>query len=183
MTSKLRIAAVVALLLALPGCAGRPDSKPSWSEAPDVDVAGYSTFGWADRGGKAPVTILDNQIRHAVRAQLTEKGYVESSDDPDFLVGHETIEQETVKQGSPVRIGFGVGSIGGNVGGSVGTSVDVGEKGGLERQMRITIRALNQDNRNEEWVGTTGSVEERPEEDDVERAVAGVMKGFPDKRL
>ncbi|MEQ8859131.1 MAG: DUF4136 domain-containing protein [Pseudomonadales bacterium] len=181
MIKTLRLATVASLLVSLLGCAGGEGSKPRWSEAPEIDVAGYSTFGWSDRTGKPPVTILDNQIRNAVRAELVAKGYVESSDAPDFLVHHEPVEQETVKQGSPVRIGIGIGTRSGNVGGSVGTSVDVGEKDQVVQQMRVSIRATTPDER-EAWIGTTAVMAERPDEETVDRAIAGVMKGFPDRR-
>lgn len=182
MSNSLRIAALAALLVSLLGCAGGEQSRPRWSEAPGVDVAGHTTFGWEDRTGKPPVTIVDNAIRDAIRARLVAKGYVESSADPDFLIHHEAIEQESVSQGSPVRLGIGIGTRSGNVGGSVGTSVDVGEKNNVTQQLRVTIRAIDPDDEREEWVGTTAAMPGQPDPKAVDRAVAGVMKGFPDKR-
>ena len=181
MITKLRFATASAMLILI-GCAAGPDSSPQWAKAPDIDVAGYATFGWADRDGKPPVTILDSQIREAIRAELTAKGYVESSQSPDFLVGHEAVEQEFTRQGSPVRIGVGVGTGGGNVGGRVGTSVGVGERNRVTRQLRVTIRALDREDQREAWVGTTPALAERPDESAIDRAVAGVMKGFPERR-
>lgn len=170
------------MLLLLLGCAGGGASKPRWSQAPDIDVAGYSTFAWSDRSGKPPVTILDNQIRAAIRTHLTEKGYVESTDNPDFLVHHEAVEASTVSQGSPVRIGVGIGTGRGPVGGSVGTSVGVGGGERVNNQFRITIRALAEADKREAWVGSTAAIGEQPEQGAIDRAVAGVMKGFPDRR-
>lgn len=182
MFSNLRIAAITLLLAAIAGCAGSStESKPRWVEAPDADIPAYSTFGWADRSGEPPVTILDNQIRNAIRARLLTKGYVESSETPDFLVGHETFEHDTVQQGSPVRIGIGVGSWGRNVGGSVGTSVDVGDKDKVVQELRVTIRALDPDDSREVWIGTTAPMSAQPDEATVSKTVGDVMKEFPEK--
>lgn len=182
MTNNFQLVIAFTVLLSLLGCAAGEGSRPRSAQATDIDVSAYSSFGWQDRGGHAPVTILDNQIRTAIRAGLTAKGYVESLDDPDFLVSHETVEQETVKQGSPVRIGIGVGSWGGNVGGSVGTSVDVGERDRVQDQIRVTVRAVDAGEQREAWVGSTGALSVPMEGDAVDRAVTGLMKQFPDKR-
>lgn len=181
MLTRLRHAAVPALLLVLTACAADPGARPRWNQSPDADLGARASFGWADRAGQPPVTILDNQIRDAVRAGLLDKGYVESSDEPDFLVAHETVEQETLEQGSPVRIGIGLGSRGGNVGASVGTSMDVGTGERLKRRMVILIRALEPEDRREAWVGTTAAVPERPDGRAIDRAVSGVLRGFPNR--
>lgn len=167
------------MLIAVLGCAGSPDAKPRWVEAAGSNISGYETFGWLDRSGQPPVTILDNQIRDAIRADLLQKGYVETDRSPDFRVGHETFEAAAVKQGNPVRIGIGVGSWGGNVGGSVGTSVDVGDKEKVVQQLSVTIRAVDPDDDREVWIGTTAPMGDRPDAATVSKTVAGVMKGFP----
>lgn len=182
MITRLCLAAGAVLLLSVLGCASDPGAKPQWATSDEIDVAGLDTFGWADRGGKPPVTILDNEIRDAIRAQLTEKGYVESAESPDFLVSHETVEREAVEQGNPVRIGIGIGTWGGNVGGSVGTSVDVGEGDRVRQQLRIAVRALEAEDRREAWVGITAPLEPQPEAPAIDEAVAELMKEFPDRR-
>lgn len=174
--------ATAALLFALIGCAGGPDARPSWTEAADADLAGYERFGWLDPSGKPPVTILDNSIRDAIRAGLIARGYVESADAPDFQIDHETVEQESMAQGNPVRIGIGLGTRSGNVGGSVGTSVGVGGENRVQRRMVITIRAVEPGSRREAWVGSTAALDERPDAATIERAVAGLLKGFPPRR-
>jgi hypothetical protein len=178
---KLPLAAMAALLLALIGCAGA-ESKPQWTQAPDNKLAGHATFYWADRGGKPPVTILDNRIRSVLRNELTAKGYVEAEDDPDFLVSHETLERESARNGSPVRIGIGVGTRSGNVGGSVGTSVDVGDGSGPRQQLRVAVRALEPTDRREAWVGETAALAPQPEERALQRALGELMNGFPERQ-
>ena len=172
---------MAALLLALQGCAGA-DTKPQWTQAPDIRLADYATFGWDDRSDSPPVTILDNRIRTALRDELTAKGYIETQDDPDFLVSHETVERESAQSGSPVRIGIGLGTRSGNVGGSVGTSVAVGEPGGPRQQLRVAVRAIEPADRRDAWVGETAALEPQPEEGALERAISGLMKGFPERQ-
>jgi len=182
MNASLRSVAIFALLLSMVGCAGNAQPKPQWSAAADVDIAAYSTFGWADGTHGPPVALLDNQVRDAVRAELQKKGYTEAAAAPDFLVDHESIEQETVQPANPVRIGIGVGSWGGHVGGSVGTSVGVGGKESVRQENRVTIRAVDPKLNREVWAGTTTTLDERPDANAVNQAVAGVMRGFPARR-
>jgi hypothetical protein len=180
MITPLRIAALSLSLMLAVGCASSTDSKPTWTQAPEADIAGYTTFGWEE--DEAPATILDNQIRNAIRSDLVTKGYVESSDAPDFLIDHEAVEHDAVERGNPVRIGVGVGSWGGHVGGSVGTSVDVGDKDKVVQQLRLTIRAVDPDERREVWVGTTAPMNERPDASAVANAIGALLKEFPAKR-
>lgn len=182
MNSRLYVVSILTLAISLLGCAGSSGPKPDWETAPDVDISAYSTFAWADGSRGPPVAILDNQVRSAIRAQLLQKGYVETADAADFIVRHETIESETVKQSNPVTIGIGIGSWGRNVGGSVGTSVGVGGKEENLQHNRVTIRALATESDREVWVGITTTLEERPDAPAIDRAIAGVMQGFPDKR-
>ena len=173
----------ILLLLSAVGCAGSSQPKPDWQSAPDADIPVNSTFGWSDSARAEPVAILDRQIRDALRSQLIGKGYVESSDVPDFVVSYEAIEFEAVKQANPVRIGVGLGTFGGNVGGSVGTSTDVGGKTKVLQQNGVVIRAVDPESRREIWIGTTTSFDERPDAAVVDKAVAGVMEGFPVRRI
>lgn len=168
-----------AILLTLFGCAGDPSSKPVWVAASDVDFTTLDTFGW--QSGATPATIIDTEIRSAIRSALTTKGYQETTADPDFLVAHETVERDAIKQGNPVRIGIGVGSWGGNVGGSVGTSVDVGEKDKMIQELRIAIHMLDSAGEREIWTGTSGAMPERPVAEAVAAAVAELLEAFPSK--
>ena len=179
----LRTLLTLPLLLLFVGCTGGAQPKPDWHSVPDVNIPAYSTFGWSDPARAAPVAILDTQVRDALRAELLKKGYTESTDAPDFLVNYETMEFESAKQSNPVRIGIGVGSWGGNVGGSVGTSTDVGGGTKVLQQNRVVIRALDQDGGREIWIGTTTTFEEHPDTRIVDKAIAGVMQGFPGRKV
>ena len=168
-----------AILLTLMGCASAPENKPVWVAASDVDFAALNTFGWEN--GMAPATIIDTEIRSAIRNELTAKGYQEATINPDFLIAHETLERDAIKQGNPVRIGIGVGSWGGNVGGRVGTSVDVGEKDKMVHELRIAIHMLDASGEREIWTGTSGAMPERPVAEAISMAVSALLEAFPDK--
>lgn len=173
---------IAALLFLLLGCAAGGGPKPEWATAPDADIAGLAQFGWGDAAGSRPLTVFETQVRNAVRAALLEKGYVESADAPDFLIGYEAVEYESTTRSPPVSIGIGVGSWGGNVGGSVGTSVGLGGKTTEHLQQRLTLRAVDAARTAELWIGTTGVLTEQPDAAAIERAVAAVMRGFPARR-
>lgn len=168
-----------AILLTLLGCASGSNEKPVWVAASDVDFTVLETFGWENSA--TPGTIIDTEIRSAIGKELTAKGYQEVAANPDFLVTHETLERDAIKQGNPVRIGIGVGSWGGNVGGSVGTSVDVGEKDKMVHELRIAIHMLDAAGEREIWTGTSGAMPERPVAEAVNAAVSELLEAFPDE--
>lgn len=180
MSSRLRLASVLVVLLAALGCAGLGRPKPEWSTAPDVDFASLSTYAWVDRRGETQ-TVLTSQIRSALAAELQDKGYEHSPDAPDFLIEHEVVEHDRGRSSSPVRIGIGIGTWGRHVGGSVGTSVPVGG-GDPGQSYRLMIRAIEPDPRRELWVGGTTSFELPADAQVIDRAVSGAMRGFPGTR-
>ena len=175
-----RTSLFAAAVLTLIGCSSAPSDKPVWVAASDVDFTTLDTFGWENSA--TPGTIIDTEIRSAIRNELTAKGYHEATSNPDFLVSHETLERDAIKQGNPVRIGIGVGSWGGNVGGSVGTSVDVGEKDKMVHELRIAVRMLDASGEREIWTGTSGSMPERPVAEAVSTAVGEFTRSLPNRR-
>ena len=174
---QLRHALCSVVLLVVFGCASNPSAKPVWVAASDVDFTTLETFGWDS--DVEPATIVDTEIRAAIRKVLTAKGYRESDSNPAFRVSHETLERDAIKQGNPVRIGIGVGSWGGNVGGSVGTSVDVGEKDRMIHELRIAVRMLDSTGEREIWSGTTGAMPERPVAEAVSGAISELLEVYP----
>ena len=175
-----RALGALAVVYAAVGCAGIGGPKAEWATAPDVDLGAFSTFDWADGSRDTPQTILDSRVRDALRDELVTKGYEQSSDAPDFLIGYETVEHERGQRSSPLTIGIGVGTWGSRVGGRVGTTVGVGG-GEADLRYRLAIRALEADGSRELWVGATSTFELPPEERAIDRAVSGVMRGFPDR--
>ena len=148
-----------------------------------ADIAAYATFGWIDEFSAAPKTILDQQISNALRNGLRTRGYLETSDMPDFRVGYETIELETTERSNPVRIGFGVGSWGGSSGGSVGSSVDVGGGEEVLLQHQLVVQLVDSRTDEEVWIGTTATFEQHAGAGAIDSVVAELLEGVPSKRL
>lgn len=177
-----RFFAALTLLVFLPGCAGSGQPRPVWTSAPDADVAEFSTFRLAEAAQGQPASVLDTQVRNALRAQLLAKGYEESEDEAGLLVEFQPVAYEEQPGSSPVTIGIGMGSWGRNVGGSVGTSIPVGGRSDDRITHRLAIRAVDIANERELWIGTTTTVDRGSDTRDIDRAVAGVMRGFPSRQ-
>lgn len=180
MNLPVRAITLCVLVPVLAACAGLNRPKPEWSTAPDADLASASTFGWSSGSGGSPQTVLLSHARNALTRELQRRGYRESAEAPDFLVSYELVEHERGQRSSPVRIGIGVGTWGRRVGGSVGTSVPIGSAETGE-SYRLVIRALEPDRSRELWIGATTSFEVPADAPEIDRAVAGVMRGFPDR--
>lgn len=173
------IAAALTVLLA--GCASAPPEPESMRD-PQADFASYRTFGWlkeSDGTADAPLRMLDGNIRAAIAAELSRRGYVEApaGTAPDLRIGWQTARAEKLEN-NPVRVGIGMGSWGGNFGGSVSMgspSVRSYQEGTL------VIHAVDARRNAEVWQGrvsrkiTKGSVEPAL----VSQAVAAAMKDFP----
>lgn len=177
-----RFLAALALLVFLAGCAGSGQPEPVWTSAPDADVSVFSTFRLPKASQGQPASILDTQVRAALREQLLAKGYVESQDEADLLVEYQPVAYEETPGSSPVTIGIGMGTWRRNVGGSVGTSIPVGGRSDDRISHRLAIRAIDTVNERELWIGTTTTVDRGADAGDIDRAVAGVMRGFPARR-
>jgi Domain of unknown function (DUF4136) len=185
MNMSIQRSVVIMLLSPLLGCASSAPPAPESMTAPGADIPAFVSFGWPEGSGNpAAETMLDANVRNAIRAQLVQKGYVEAAEQPDFRVSYQTTPFETEKKSNPIRIGIGVGTWGGNVGGGVGTSMDVGSTGGqVTQNIRLTIRAVEQKANKEVWIGTTTeNIKQGLDAGAVDTAVAGTMKGFPPKR-
>jgi hypothetical protein len=92
---QLRRAAMAVVTVVTVGCA----SIHTRSEvAPETNLGRYRTFGWLPPfNGEEPLTIVDQQVRGALRKQLMQKGLVEATGGPpDFLVGYHVIQERKV---------------------------------------------------------------------------------------
>ncbi|MDH5255555.1 MAG: DUF4136 domain-containing protein [Gammaproteobacteria bacterium] len=181
MLNRTALLLALALFVAVAGCATAPAPRHESQAAPGVHLAGYGTFSLAspagDAGGDPPLRILDANIRDAIRAEMTRRGYREDDGNPDLRIDYETAAQDKVRS-SPVRFGVGMGSWGGNVGGSVsmGTpSIESYQEGQLV--IHVADAAKNQ----EVWYGTVSGQVDRQKLDAVAvaRAVALAMESFP----
>lgn len=180
MRRMLRGVAVVALALVAVACATPSPQPPASMRDPTVDFAKFKTFGWvsASTAGSEPaVTLLDQNIRAAIAAELNARGYLAATEKPDLLIAYETASAQKIEN-NPVRVGIGIGSWGGNVGGSINVgspSVRNYQEGSL------VIHAVDPARNAEVWQGqvagklTKGSTEASA----IRTAVARAMKDFP----
>ncbi|MCL4791486.1 MAG: DUF4136 domain-containing protein [Gammaproteobacteria bacterium] len=168
---------LVALLAA---CTTPPPPDHQSQTAPDADFSRYSSFGWQAAPASTadqPMRLLDTNIRNAIRAEMTRRGYAETEAKPDLRVAWETAADERVKS-NPFRIGIGLGSFGSNVGGSV----NVGSPSVQSyREGRLIIHVVDAAANRELWFGSiAGSIEKsRLDADAVARAVALAMQDLP----
>ena len=87
--------AVLLVTFAVVGCA----SIGIHSEvAPETNLAAYHTYAWLSDGDKkGPESIIDQQVRGALRNELARKGLVEATGhSPDFLVGYHVLREHKV---------------------------------------------------------------------------------------
>ncbi len=148
---------------------------------PTADFASYRSYGWTPAGGvgdaDGPLLLLDKNIRTAIAAEMTRRGYVEDQANPDLRISYETASAEKVEN-NPVRVGIGVGSWGGNVGGSV----NVGSPSLRNyREGTLVIHVIDAGRNAEVWQGsvsgrlTKGSTEPAA----ITTAVSTAMRDFP----
>lgn len=169
------------LVVSLAGCATTSAPEHQSQSDPGTNLAAYRTFGWKSAAGEGvsdePMRMLDVNIRNAIRAELTKRGYTEAEADPQFLVAYDTAAQEKVKS-SPFRIGIGLGSFGSSGGGGV----NVGSSGVQSYQEgTLVIHVLDAKANKEVWYGTvSGKVDKKGlDADAVARVVAIAMQDFP----
>lgn len=171
----------IPFLVVLAGCTTPAPPRHESQAAPGVNLAGYRTYSLRPSpGGTAadtPLRMLDVNIRDAIRAEMTRRGFEEEEGQPDLHIDYETAAADKVRS-SPVRFGIGMGSFGGNVGGSVsmGTpSVESYQEG------RLVIHVADAARNQEVWYGTvTGKVDrQKLDAAAVARVVALAMEDFP----
>ncbi len=164
----------------LTACATSVPPERHSQTAPDANFAVYQTFGWQPPPPGAidePMRLLDSNIRTAIRAEMTRRGYTETEDQPQLRVAYESAADERIKS-SPFQIGIGLGSFGSNMGGSV----NVGSPSVQNyREGRLVIHVLDAAANRELWFGSiAGSMGKGSlDADMVARAVTLAMQDFP----
>ncbi|MGI9247247.1 MAG: DUF4136 domain-containing protein [Steroidobacteraceae bacterium] len=150
---------------------------------PQANFSAYRTFGWtgplSPSAADAPLRLLDGNLRGAIAAEMTRRGYAEAvaGTTPDLRLAYETASTDKIEN-NPVRVGIGVGSWGGNFGGSV----NVGSPSVRNyKEGTLVVHAIDAARNAEVWQGrvsgklTKGSLEPAA----IQQAVATVMKDFP----
>lgn len=164
------------------GCASTPPQPESMRD-PQADFNAYRTFGWeTDESTNAsgqPVSIVDSNIRAAITAEMTRKGYTAAAagTTPDLRVAYETAKAEKVKS-SPFRIGVGMGSYGSSGGAGVGVSSS-GVKNVLEGT--LVVHVIDPVRKAEVWWGRASRELGKSGADPavVQSAVADALRGLP----
>lgn len=168
------------LVVLLAGCTTPTPPDHQSQTAPDANFAAYRTFGWQPppaASSDEPLRLLDTNIRTAIRAEMTKRGYTEVQDEPQLRVAYETAADDKLKS-SPFRIGIGLGSFGSNMGGSV----NVGSPSVQSyREGRLIIHVVDAAANRELWYGSiAGSMGKgKLDADAVARAVALAMQDLP----
>ncbi len=171
---------VLILIMLLAGCTSPPPPDHQSQTAPDANFAAYRTFGWQPppaASSDEPLRLLDTNIRTAIGAEMTKRGYTEVQDNPQLRIAYETAADERLKS-SPFRIGIGLGSFGSNIGGSV----NVGSPSVQSyREGRLIIHVVDAAANRELWYGSIAGTMEKGklDADAVARAVALAMQDFP----
>ena len=173
------IAALLAVTLAA-GCASAPPQPQSMRD-PDANFAGFATFGWepdrAADGTRRPLSLLDQNIRTAIAAEMQRRGYAYADENPDLRIAFQAASAQKIES-SPVRVGVGMGSWGGNVGSSVGVS-----SSGVRnyREGTLVVRAIDAGRNAEVWQGSIAARlgKESVGQAAVTAAVQSVMRDFP----
>jgi hypothetical protein len=168
--------------MSLAGCASSP-TQPQSMLNPEADFGSYKTFGWeTDESTNAsgqPVSIVDSNIRAAITAEMTRKGYAvaPAGTTPDLRVAYETAKAEKVKS-SPFRIGVGVGSYGSSGGAGVGVSSS-GVQNVLEGT--LVVHVIDPARKAEVWWGRATHELGKKGADPavVQGAVADALRGLP----
>lgn len=180
MRMKYSRALILTLIALLAACTSPPPPEHESQIAPGANFAAYRTFGWQPRPAASsdePLLLLDTNIRTAISAEMTKRGYTEVQDDPQLWVTYETAADERVKS-NPFQIGIGLGSFGSNMGGSV----NVGSPSVQSyREGRLIIHVVDAAANRELWFGSiAGSMEKgKLDADAVARAVALAMQDLP----
>ena len=90
----MRKGSLLAMLALFTGCASM---RVHSQVAPQADLGHYQTFSWLPPSGKGPETILDQQVRAVLRAELTQDGLREApAGAADFLVDYHVLQEHNI---------------------------------------------------------------------------------------
>lgn len=179
MAQSFTLTTILVLLAGLTACAGSPPRQES-QIAPTANLSAYRTFGWkrvGDAATEEPMRIVDANIRTAIRAEFTRRGYQEVESNAEILLTYDSEAQEKLKS-SPFRIGIGVGSFGSNVGGSVNVGTPSVQS---INEGRLSIHVIDAAENREVWVGTVEKrIDKKPlDAAGVAQLVALALQDFP----
>ena len=176
----IRYVVMIGVVIAAIGCAGLSVDA---DYDPTVDFTKLKTYDWsATKTDPSIDEFVEKRVRSAVDSQLQAKGYVLSSENPDFLVSMALATRTTtagsVGVGASVGIPIGMGSV--SVGG--GKSAPRVKKEGT-----LVLDFVDPASRSAIWKGTAeaairDSVPPEEQQKRINRVVSEVLAQFPPKK-
>jgi hypothetical protein len=101
------LAALAALAAAAAGCATRPGVRTD--QAAGSDLKSYRSFAFYDSSANPPyMSLLEQHLRHAARAQLERQHYRYDERDPDLRVNYalHVIDRQELQPASHGHLGY-----------------------------------------------------------------------------
>jgi hypothetical protein len=132
---------------------------------PGTNVGQFRTFSFhnASQAGQ-PVSVADQAIEDALKQSLISKGYVEATENPDFLVAHHVnLQQQTqVYGGGPYGYGYGYYGMGPDI--------------QTYTQGTLIVDFIDPKTNKAFWRGTASQVVNNPSSPDTDKIQAAVTK-------
>ena len=149
---------------------------------PAVDFSAFSTYDWIDSQGQID-NITSSRIRTSVDAAMAERGFNQSSSDPDLAVSYQVTSAER-RSFNTVNAGWGGGYRWGGWGMGMGTSTTTEN---VWNEGTLILAIFDTGTKNLVWTGsaTTDIDGSRSPEDRqrlVDDAVGRMMRDFPPGR-
>ena len=152
---------------------------------PQAQFDSFKTFAW-DAGQETsqvtgePWSIVNSQIRGAIKGELQQKGYAEATAGakPDLLLRYETAAAEKIKS-NPFRIGIGMGGYGSN--GAAGVGVSSSDVKNVKEGM-LVLRVIDPVRNAEVWNGRVSrelGKDGVPDPELIKNAVSELLSEFP----
>lgn len=149
---------------------------------PAVDFSGFSTYDWIDSEGQVD-NITSSRIRTSVDAAMVERGFSQSSSNPDLAVSYQVTSAER-RSFNTVNAGWGGGYRWGGWGMGMGTSTTTEQ---VWNEGTLILAMFDVESKNLVWTGSaTTDIDgsRTPEERQrlVDDAVNKMLGDFPPGR-
>jgi len=136
-------------------------------------------FAWLSQTNE-PASFADQRVRSATLAELQNKGYALSPENPDCRIAY-LLSTHEIPKAKP-RVGVGAGGGSGGVGGGIGVSLPIGRRD--QQAGTFTIDIVDVSTNSQVWSGSldVGFASAEPTEDELKDAVRKVLAEFPDRQ-
>ncbi|MCK5620279.1 MAG: DUF4136 domain-containing protein [Candidatus Krumholzibacteria bacterium] len=173
---------LVASVALLAGCGSGLELSNDFDQ--QIDFSQYKTFQWVPSKDSSN-DLLESRIKSATIDQLTQKGMVSTTTDPDVYVIYHAGAKDKVDIQS-YGYGYGYGRYGGVYGGAYGAG-----SGGISTynytEGTLIIDIIDASSKQLAWRGSaTGVLDESPSAEkiteNVNKAIAAIMSQYPPKK-